>query len=153
MTKAATTVRTTLLHLSACAGLTFAAACGSDEAQGTEDHTPVSFTVFVDDAQTALPLTLNAGTTVRIRFKFENAAGDDLDEVEGEHFAGLSFTPTTLATSVTRVSGHNYQFDVAVGLPGSGTARLGYGHDEAADQTTFDPFAVTIQGSGGGGAN
>jgi hypothetical protein len=35
---------------------------------------------------------------VRVRIRFFNAASEDLDAVEGEHFAGLTFTPASLAT-------------------------------------------------------
>jgi hypothetical protein len=139
-----TTARSMLLRLAACASLPLAVACGGDETQGTEDHTPVTYTIFVDGAETAPPLILTAGQTVRVRLKFFNAADEDLDDVESEHFGGLTFDPTSLAT-VARVSDHNYQFDVTGGPTGSGTVEVSYGHDEQADEHTFEPVAATVQ--------
>ena len=86
---------------------------------------------------------LTGGQTVRVRLKFFNAADEDLDDVESEHFGGLTFDPASLAT-VARVTDHNYQFDVTGGTPGSGTLQVGYGHDEDADEHTFDPIAATV---------
>ena len=138
-----TTVRSTLLRLAACAALPVAVACGGEETQGTEDHTPVTYTLFVDGVETAPPLTLTEGQSVRVRLKFFNAADEDLDNVEAEHFGGLTFDPASLA-SVVRVSGHNYQFDVTGGTPGTGTVQVSYGHDEAADEHTFKLIAATV---------
>jgi hypothetical protein len=137
-----TTMRSTLLRLAACAALPLAIACGGDETQATEDHTPVTYTLLVGTATTP-PLTLTEGQTVRVRLKFFNAAGEDLDDVESEHFGGLAFEPASLA-AVTRVTGHNYQFDVTGGTPGTGTVQVSYGHDEEADEHTFEPFAATV---------
>jgi hypothetical protein len=41
-------------------------------------------------------------------------------------------------------AGHHYQFDVTGGTAGTGTLEMGYGHDELADEHTFDPEAVTV---------
>jgi hypothetical protein len=138
-----TTARSILLRLAACAALPLAIACGSDETQGTEDHTPVTYTILVGGVEAAPPFTLNAGQTVRMRLRFFNAADEDLDDVEAEHFGGLTFDPASLA-SVARVSDHNYQFDVTGGTPGTGTVQVSYGHDEAADEHTFNLVAVTV---------
>jgi hypothetical protein len=143
VTTIVTTVRSTLLRLAACAALPLAVACGGDETQATEDHTPVTFTILVDGTETSPPLTLTAGQTVQVRLKFFNAADEDLDDVEAEHFGGLTFDPSSLA-SVVRVSGHNYQFDVTGGTPGTGTVQVSYGHDEGADEHTFKLVAVTV---------
>jgi hypothetical protein len=133
-----------LLRLAACAALPLAGACGGDETQAPGDHTPVSYTVFVGGTQVSEPLTLAQGETLRVRLKFANAAGDDLDDVEADHFGGLTFEPTSLAT-VARVAGHNFQFDVTGGTPGTGDAQVRYGHDEAADEHTLAAFDVTVQ--------
>ena len=133
-----------LLRFAACAALPLAAACGSDETQAPEDHTPVSYTVLVDGAEASPPLTLTQGQTVRVRLRFANAAGDDLDDVEAEHFGGLVLEPASLGT-VARVTDHHYQFDVTGGTPGTGAAQVSYGHDEAADGTTLEPFDVTVE--------
>jgi hypothetical protein len=137
------TVRSTLLRLGACAALPLAVACGGDETQATEDHTPVTYTILVDGTEASPPVTLTAGQTVRVRLKFFNAADEDLDDVESEHFGGLTFDPASLA-SVARVSDHNYQFDVTGGTPGTGTVQVSYGHDEEADEHSFKLVAVTV---------
>jgi hypothetical protein len=132
-----------LLRLAASAALPLAVACGGDEAQSTEDHTPVTYTIFVDGTETTPPLTLPEGQTVRVRLAFANAEDEDLDDVESEHFGGLAFDPASLAT-VARVTDHNYQLDVTGGTPGSGTVQVSYGHDEEADETSFEPVAATV---------
>ncbi len=139
-----TIVRGPLLRLAACAALTFAAACGSDETQATDEHVPASYTILVDGAETSPPFTLTQDQTVRVRLRFLNAAGADLDDVESDHFGGLTFDPASLATA-TRVAGRNYQLDVVGDTPGTGTVQVRYGHDELADETTFTPVAVTVQ--------
>jgi hypothetical protein len=137
------TVRTTLLRLAACAALPLALACGGDERQAPEDHTPVSYTIVVGGTETVPPLTLTEGQTVRVQLKFFNAADEDLDDVGSSHFGGLVFEPASLAT-VARVSDHHYQFDVTGGTPGSGTVQVGYGHGEDADEHAFEPVAATV---------
>jgi hypothetical protein len=134
-----------LPRLGAAAVIVSLSACGGDEPTGsTHDHTPVSYTVLVNDVETSPPFTLVGGQTYRIRLKFRNAAGEDLDEVESDHFAGLRFNPASLA-SVARVGDHNYQFDVTGGTEGTGTVQVVYGHDEAADEHSFDPVAITVE--------
>lgn len=126
-----------------------ATACSDNEAPPAEDHTPVSYSIQVNDAPVSA-YTFVAGETVRVRIKFFTAQGD-LDEVEDSHFGGLTFQPTSLA-SVVRVPDHNYQFDVTGGSPGSGTLQVSYGHDEAADEHTFPSAAVTVTPGVGGPA-
>jgi hypothetical protein len=135
------------LAAGAAAGLL--AACGGDETTGTEDHTPASYQVLINGAAAAVPYPFTVGQTSRVQIKFFNQAGEDLDEVESSHFGGLSFSPTTRAT-VTRVIGHNYQFDVTGSNEGTGTVTVGFGHDEAANETTFPAEAVTVGTEGGG---
>ena len=121
------------------------AACGDDESPaGTEDHTPVTYSVLVDGSETEPPFTLTEGEEVTVQLKFFNAEDEDLDEVETDHFGGLTFNPTSLAT-VTRDPLHNYRFTVVGGTAGAGTVQVSYGHDEAADETTFDPVPVTVE--------
>lgn len=138
------TLHQALVRISAVAALTLAAACGSDETQSADDHTPVSYTVLIDDVPATAPFTFTQGETVRVRLKFLNAASEDLDDVEATHFGGLGFEPAALA-AVTRVPDHNYQFDVTGGTPGAGTMQVSYGHDADADQTSFPAAAVTVQ--------
>ena len=126
--------------------LTFAA-CGGDETQGTEDHTPATYQLMVDGVGVVAPYTFAADQTSRVRIKFFNQAQHDLDDVEGEHFGGLTFSPTSLAT-VSRVEGHNYQFDVTGQSPGTGILRVSFGHDAQAEETSFPNAAVTVTGGG-----
>jgi hypothetical protein len=132
------------------AALTLATGCGDETQAPAEDHTPVSFTVLIDGTETAAPFSLTEGQTVRVQLKFANAAGEDLDEVEATHFAGLTFTPSSLATA-TRLADHHFQFDVTGGAPGTGTVQVSYGHDELADEHSFTPAAVTTEASPPGG--
>ena len=82
----------------------------------------------MDGAPAPTPLALTSGETVRVRLAFENAAGEDLDDVEADAFRRLTFDPASLAT-VVPVSDHHYQFDVTGGTPATGTLQVGYGHD------------------------
>jgi hypothetical protein len=122
------------------------AACGNDESPPLppDDHTPATYTVLVDGTETEPPFTLTAGQSVDVQLKFFNAEDEDLDEVESEHFGRLTFNPASLAT-VTRDPLHNYRFTVTGGSAGTGTVQVSYGHDEAADETSFDPVAVTVE--------
>ncbi len=137
------TVRRSVLRLAAMAAAGALPACSSNET-APHDHTPATYTVLVNDTEMPPPYTFTAGQTVRVRLKFFNAGSDDLDDVESEHFGGLTFNPTTLAT-VARVDGHNFQLDLTPGSAGAGTIQVSYGHDALADETTFPPTAVTVQ--------
>jgi hypothetical protein len=121
---------------------TVVTACSDNEAPPDEDHTPVSYTIQVNDLPVSEPYTFGSGT-VRVRIKFFNAAQEDLDEVESSHFAGLTFEPASRATAV-RLADHHYQFDVTGGAPGAGTLQVSYGHDEQADEHIFEPAAITV---------
>jgi hypothetical protein len=121
-----------------------AAGCGNDEtAPSNDEHTPVSYTFLINGTERTPPFTFVAGQTVRVRLKFVNSQGEDLDDVETEHFAGLTFDPGSLATA-TRLSTNHYQFDVTGQAPGSGTVQVSFGHDELADEHTFPEAAVTV---------
>jgi hypothetical protein len=137
-----TTINRILLSLLPVA---VAAGCGSDESPAPEDHTPTTYSLLINDVPVTAPYTFASAQTVRVRIKFFNAAQDDLDDVESEHFGGLAFNPASLATAV-RLADHHYQFDVTGGTPGTGTLQVGFGHDDSADEVTFDPTAVTVTG-------
>ena len=129
--------------------LTLVGGCGGDETP-PEDHTPADYTVVVDGTPVEAPYSLVFGETVRVRIQFFNEAGDNLDDVEAEHFAGLTFDPAALAT-VARVPDHNYQFDVTGNTVGSGTVTIGFGHDEAADEVVVaDALPVNVAANTGG---
>jgi hypothetical protein len=121
------------------------AACSDTESPaGTEDHTPTTYSVLVNGSEMQPPLTFAAGQTATVQLKFFNAENEDLDIVEGEHFGGLTFDPATLAT-LTRDPAHNYRFSVVGGTAGTGTVQVSFGHDEQADETSFDPVPVTVE--------
>lgn len=130
----------------AAAALVLLSACGEDETQPTESHTPTSYNIVVNDVPQTEPYVLSAGETSRVRIKFFNAAGEDLDDVEAEHFAGLSFNPSSLAV-VSRLADHHYQFDVTPPAVGSGTLQVGFGHSDAADEKVFPAVAVNVLGT------
>lgn len=140
-----TIARTVVWFMPATVSLALIAGCGDSEEPSLTDHTAVSYNLLVNDVAVTAPYSFTAGQTVRVRIKFFNLTQQDLDPVEGDHFGGLTFNPTSLAT-VARVAGHNFQFDVTGGTAGAGTLQVGYGHDEAADEATFDPEAVTVAG-------
>jgi hypothetical protein len=136
----------TLLPLAALAVLV--AACSDNESPPVEDHTPVSYHLEVSGVALAPPFTFPADQTLQVRIKFFNAAQEDLDNVEAEHFGGLSFSPPSLATAVRRSDRH-YQFDVTTGTGGTGTLTVSFGHEEAADEEILDTAPVTISPTGG----
>ncbi|HSJ76845.1 MAG TPA: hypothetical protein VK899_11830 [Gemmatimonadales bacterium] len=129
------------------AGALLLAACGGDETAPVEDHTPATYNLIVNDVPQTSPYALTAGQS-RVQIKFFNAAGDDLDDVEAEHFGRLTFSPTSLATA-TRLADHHFQFDVTASNPGSGTLQVGFGHDDTADEKVFSPVNVNVTGGGG----
>lgn len=136
-------IRTLLRFTPVALSVAAFAACGGTEPLPITDHTPVTYNLLVNNVAVSAPYTFTAGQTVRVRIKYFNAAQQDLDPAEGEHFGGLTFSPPSLAT-VARVTGHNYQFDVTGGTPGTGALRVSYGHSEAADETTFPLADVTV---------
>jgi hypothetical protein len=139
-----------LLAVCGCAVLSVLAGCGADETQPAEDHTPDTYTITVDGNAASAPYTFTEGQTALVQIQFVNKEGESLDDVESEHFAGLHFQPTTLATAVRRAD-HHFQFDVTGGTTGTGTLTVGFGHDDAADEVSFPAAAVTVDQSGGSG--
>jgi hypothetical protein len=124
------------------------AACGGDEAPPEEGHHPHSAVLFIAGNEVTNALVLPAGETVRIEIRFFDDGGDEITGIEAEHFAALTFDPTTLATTQD-VDGQHFQKDVtAQGDIGAGNYTVGYGHDEAADEESFGPFPVTVAATG-----
>ena len=119
------------------------AACGGDETQPSEEHTPKTYNLLINGDAVPAPYTFVTGQTARVQIKFFNEANEDLDVVESSHFGGLTFTPTSLATA-TRVAGHNYQFDVTAGAQGTGNVVVSFGHDEDAAEKSFPAATVTV---------
>jgi hypothetical protein len=111
----------------------------SKEPVAAEDHSPVRVTFAVNGAaMTTDTLFLPAGQTVTVRATFYNAADDNLDDVETEHFSLLTFIPAGLATA-TIDAAHHYTHTVQVqGAAGTvGDVDIGYGHDALADEHTL----------------
>jgi hypothetical protein len=132
----------TLISFAALVGML--AACSDNETPPLpEDHTPTSYSILVNEVPATAPYTFSSGQTDRVRIKFFNAAQEDLDDVESGHFGGLSFSPVSRASAV-RLSDHHYQFDVTGGTPGSGTLQVGFGHNEQANEVTFEPVPITV---------
>jgi hypothetical protein len=133
---------------SLCAAVSVAllAGCGGDETQPSDDHTPASYSISVNGTAVSAPYTFSAGEQVLVRIQFLNAAGENLDDVESSHFAGLTFQPTSLATAVLRAD-HHFQFDVTGNAEGSGTLTVRFGHSAAADEKSFPAAAATVSGS------
>jgi hypothetical protein len=128
------------------AGIAFAA-CGDDETAPEEGHTPDDAALFVNGTDVSDGLILPAGEAVRVEVRFLHD-GEFITGIEADHHAGLTFSPTTLAT-VASVVDHNFQKDVTgQSTPGAGEVRVGYGHDEAADELSFGPFVVTVVAAG-----
>jgi hypothetical protein len=118
-------------------------ACGDDETAPEEGHTPDDAALFVNGTEVTDGLVLPAGEAVRVEVRFLHD-GEVITGIEGEHHAGLTFTPSTLAT-VASVADHNFQKDVTgQAAPGSGTVMVGYGHDEEADELSFGPIPVSV---------
>jgi hypothetical protein len=123
------------------------AACGGDETAPEEGHTPDAARLFVNGTDVTDGLVLPAGETVRVEVRFIHD-GEVITGIEGEHHAGLIFTPATLAI-VASVADHNFQKDVtAQSHPGAGSVMVDYGHDEAADELSFGPFPVGVVAAG-----
>jgi len=124
-------------------------ACGGDETDPEEGHTPDDATLFVNGIEVSDGLIIPAGEAVTVEVRFLDHDGQVITGIEDEHHAGLTFTPATLAT-VTDVPGHNFQKEVTgQSGPGAGTVTVGYGHDEAADELSFDPIPVSVVVTGG----
>ena len=119
------------------------ASCGGDETAPEEGHTPDQAALFVNGADVSDGLLIPAGETVRVEVRFIHD-GEFITGIEGEHHAGLTFTPSTLAT-VAGVADHNFQKDVTgQAAAGAGSVMVGYGHDEAADELSLGPFDVNV---------
>jgi len=64
---------------------------------------------------------------------------------DARYLGGGSFVRwRTLVGSHVALDLHHYRFDVTAGSAGSGTVQVSFGHDEAADEHTFDPVTLTI---------
>lgn len=140
----ASTRRLFLPALLALAAVT--AGCSNDETDPDPGHAaPESARLFVNGQDVTNDLTLTAGQPTTVEIRFYDANDQAVAGIEDEHFATLTFTPSTLATT-TDVSGHRFQKVVTPqGTAGTGTSMVGYGHAADADEDSFGPFSVTVE--------
>lgn len=128
-------------------GVAAMAGCSSDETMAAEDHDPVSVTLSVDgvtnpDGKLHLP----EGQTVTVRATFLNAAGDNLDDIEGEHFSLLTFDPAGLATPTMDPNAHySHEVVVTAAASATGTVMVAFGHDALADEHSLGPIDVVVE--------
>lgn len=112
-------------------------ACSNSEAPA-EDHDPATleFNGVAFVAGDTVAFAANATDTVQI--SFFNAANDNLDDVEAEHYSSLTFIPATNITATMRAS-HHFRHDIVVGAAAGqvGDLEVGFGHDTLADEHTF----------------
>jgi hypothetical protein len=139
--------RTLLLSVLSLGAIVAASGCNSSEStQQTDEHDPVRVVFIVaGDTLTGDSLFIPAGQTVLVRGIFFNAADDNLDDVEGEHWSKLSFDPGTLASAAVDVA-HHFQHQVTVNGVASakGIVDVGFGHDQLADEHTLHvPVRIT----------
>ena len=119
-------------------------ACDSDEPAAPEGHTPESAKIFVNDVDVSANLELAGDATTIVEVRFYNDEDEEITGIEEHHYAGLVFTPTTLATAAVQADAHFFLDVTAQSAAGTGTVMVGYGHEEAADELTFGPFPVTV---------
>lgn len=122
------------------------AACSSDEVAAGHG-TPETVKLFDTATSTELsqPYELPSGATTRLTVHFYDADGDDISAaMVDDHFTSITFASAAFATSAD-VAGEHFQQDVTVFADPGGTSQLtvGWGHDEAADEMSFGPYAVT----------
>jgi hypothetical protein len=119
------------------ASASLALACSNSEAPA-EDHTPASLEINGVPVDTSDTVTFTASATDTVQLSFFNAANDNLDDVEAEHYSLLTFTPSTSITATRRAS-HHFRQDVVVGAVSGQTGDLdiGFGHDTLADEYTL----------------
>lgn len=116
---------------------TLALACSNSEAPA-EDHTPVTFEVNGVPSDTTDTIAFTASATDTVQLTFFNAANDNLDDAEAEHYSSLTFTPST-GIAATRRASHHFRHDVVVGAVSgqAGDLDIGFGHDTLADENSF----------------
>ena len=126
-------------------GLLAVAACSdSNETPPEESHSPSSAALIVDGTPAGDPILLPAGATVPVEIKFYNDAGDEITGIEDSHFGNLTFDPSTLAAVADVPNQHFHKTLTVGGEVTGGVVTIGYGHDEAADELSFGPFAVSV---------
>jgi hypothetical protein len=133
--------------LTSLATLGILVGCGDSTEPAHEDHTPVRFEATVNGAAVTddtLRLSATAGVDT-VRFTFFNAADDNLDDHEADHFSLLTFTPAAgIATTVD--PSHHFRHAVEVTAPAgtAGDVEVGYGHDATADEYSFSLHYLVV---------
>jgi uncharacterized repeat protein (TIGR04052 family) len=132
--------------LAVIVALSLVAACSSDESpsSGHGDPESVKLIDVASGAELPVPYQLPSGATTRVEVQFFDADGELLnDAIAADHYTDLVFSPGTFATQAD-VAGERFQRDVTVaGAVGtSATVAIGYGHEVAADERVFGPYAV-----------
>jgi hypothetical protein len=113
------------------------AACSTEESNAPDSHSPESVKLFDGATELTEPFQFQAAQTLRVEVKLYNDHGEEV-VLDDHHVVGVTFTPSSLAT-VAAVAGEPTQFDVTGGTAGSGTATVGWGHDDPNELTfSFD---------------
>ena len=124
------------------AAVVLLAACDSTESNAPHGHDPVAARLFVNGTEITPTVALAGGSTVRVEVRLYDDEDAEITGLVTDHFTALSFSPGALAT-VQAVAGNSFAWDVtADSAGGTGTLSVGYGHDAAADEKVFGPFAV-----------
>lgn len=133
-----------LLTQAFCCGSLLLAACNGTESPPEGHGTPVEARLFVAGEDVSTGFALAPGATTRAEVRFYDDDGMQITGIEDEHFAAITVTPSALL-AVSDVAGQHFQKDLtASNTEGTGTYKIGYGHDAAADETAFGPFDVTV---------
>ena len=126
------------------------AACSSDETAGEGHGTPATVKLFntTTNEELTQPYALPSGTTTRVTVHFYDDEGDDISQelIDSGHFTSLTFASAAFATTAG-VTGQVFQRDVTVFAdPGvTSTVTIGYGHDAAADESTWGPYTAVAE--------
>ena len=131
--------RGTIVLLAALAPGALSIGCSNSEAPA-EDHTPVTFSVTVNNILVADDtVRLNTGGGVdTVHISFFNVSNENLDPAEAEHYSLLTFTPAANITATMDPNQHFRHGVVTTAVAGTvGTLDIGYGHDAPADEHSF----------------
>jgi hypothetical protein len=135
---------TNFLQMALLAGVLATTACGNGTETPPETHAPVSAALEVNGVLSSDNFVFLVGAAVPVEVKFYDDEGAEITGIDDDHFATITFAPSTLATVADVAGEHFHKTVTGGGETGSGTLTIGYGHDEAADELSFGPFAVSV---------